>query len=233
MPTGVYTRTSVPNRANTDDSEFVPVPFLQTRTNASNSGAHACASFRRQRTKVRAAKGLPYTLISLLAGWWGIPWGPIWTVMTVVQNFAGGKDLTPAVLAALGTAIPLVNRPPPPLPPAEAAERAERASRRTLVQRLAFVVLAIVIMFGIYAAYKIVKAGAAASKQPGAAELRQARSLIASGGARSSANNAKATQLAEDMSKLMEAHREKNFSHAAKKFFMDEGDEFRTYCYLQ
>src|SRR5437588_10947549 len=25
-------------------------------------------------------KGLPYSLISLLLGWWGIPWGPIWTV---------------------------------------------------------------------------------------------------------------------------------------------------------
>jgi hypothetical protein len=179
------------------------------------------------------AKGLPYTLISLVAGWWGIPWGPIWTVMTVVQNIAGGKDLTPPVFAALGTAMPLVNTPPPTLSPTEAAERAERASRKTLVQRLAFVVLAIVMMFGFYAAYKIVRAGAAASRQPGAAELHDAGGMIGSGGASASGNDAKATKMAADMSKLMQEHREQAFSHAARKSFMDEGDEFRTYCYLR
>ena len=39
--------------------------------------------------------------VSLVAGWWGIPWGPIWTVMTIGQNLAGGKDITENVLAAL------------------------------------------------------------------------------------------------------------------------------------
>ena len=48
------------------------------------------------------AKGIPYCLISLFAGWWGIPWGPIWTIMTLVTNLGGGKDVTPDVLAALG-----------------------------------------------------------------------------------------------------------------------------------
>ena len=51
-------------------------------------------------------KGIPYCLISLVAGWWGIPWGPIWTIMTLVTNLGGGKDLTPQVLAALGSAMP-------------------------------------------------------------------------------------------------------------------------------
>jgi hypothetical protein len=54
------------------------------------------------------AKGIPYSLISLVAGWWGIPWGPIWTIMTVVQNLSGGKDLTPHVLDALGVPMPPV-----------------------------------------------------------------------------------------------------------------------------
>jgi len=39
--------------------------------------------------------------VSLVAGWWGIPWGPIWTVGTVFQNLAGGKDVTENVLMAL------------------------------------------------------------------------------------------------------------------------------------
>jgi hypothetical protein len=44
---------------------------------------------------------LAMSTVSLVAGWWGIPWGPIWTVGTIVQNLAGGKDVTENVLLAL------------------------------------------------------------------------------------------------------------------------------------
>jgi len=40
------------------------------------------------------SKGLPWTLLTLLAGWWGIPWVPIYTVQSLVVNFRGGKDVT-------------------------------------------------------------------------------------------------------------------------------------------
>ena len=46
-----------------------------------------------------AAHGLPFTLISLVAGWWGIPWGPIYTVQSVWTNITGGRDVTPEILA--------------------------------------------------------------------------------------------------------------------------------------
>lgn len=46
-------------------------------------------------------KGLLYTLVSLLFGWWGFPWGPIYTVGTTVTNFGGGKDVTHDVLDVL------------------------------------------------------------------------------------------------------------------------------------
>lgn len=39
-------------------------------------------------------KSLPFTLLSLVAGWWGIPWGPIYTIQSVYNNFNGGKDVT-------------------------------------------------------------------------------------------------------------------------------------------
>ncbi len=48
-----------------------------------------------------ATKALPYCLISLLVGWWGIPWGPIWTVSTTYRNLAGGLDVTASVLQQL------------------------------------------------------------------------------------------------------------------------------------
>jgi hypothetical protein len=55
-------------------------------------------------------KGVGFTLISLLLGWWGIPWGPIYTVQTLWVNFRGGRDVTQEVLAennAPAAAMPL------------------------------------------------------------------------------------------------------------------------------
>ena len=53
-------------------------------------------------------KGLPWILLTLLAGWWGIPWGPIYTVQSLVVNFKGGKDVTAELSARLqpGTTVP-------------------------------------------------------------------------------------------------------------------------------
>jgi hypothetical protein len=52
-------------------------------------------------------KGLPFTALSLLVGWWGIPWGPIWTIATVFKNTRGGVDVTAEVLASLKPAATL------------------------------------------------------------------------------------------------------------------------------
>lgn len=46
-------------------------------------------------------KGLPFTLLSLVLGWWGIPWGPIYTVQSIWVNFHGGKDVTKEIVAAM------------------------------------------------------------------------------------------------------------------------------------
>jgi hypothetical protein len=40
-------------------------------------------------------------LHSLLFGWWGFPWGPIFTIQTIVQSARGGIDITDAVMPAL------------------------------------------------------------------------------------------------------------------------------------
>jgi hypothetical protein len=40
-------------------------------------------------------KGLPYTLLTLVAGWWGIPWGPIYTIGSLAKNLSGGENVTP------------------------------------------------------------------------------------------------------------------------------------------
>jgi hypothetical protein len=46
-------------------------------------------------------KGLLFTLLSLAAGWWGIPWGPIYTIQSIYNNSRGGKDVTQAVVNSL------------------------------------------------------------------------------------------------------------------------------------
>jgi hypothetical protein len=46
-------------------------------------------------------KGLPYTLLTLAAGWWGIPFGPIFSLIVLFNNLTGGKDVTKEVCAIL------------------------------------------------------------------------------------------------------------------------------------
>jgi len=55
---------------------------------------------------VRAGKygllpGLPYTLVSLLFGWWGIPMGIVYTPMVLFTNLYGGHDVTDEVWPVL------------------------------------------------------------------------------------------------------------------------------------
>lgn len=52
-------------------------------------------------------KGLPFSLISLILGWWGIPWGPIWSIATIYTNCSGGKNVTDAVVRSLSAPPPV------------------------------------------------------------------------------------------------------------------------------
>jgi hypothetical protein len=54
--------------------------------------------------------GLGFTLLSLVLGWWGIPWGPIYTIGSIYTNFTGGKDVTQEMMAS-------VARPAQPVTP--------------------------------------------------------------------------------------------------------------------
>ena len=39
-------------------------------------------------------KALPYTMLSLLLGWWCIPWGFIYTPLVLWTNLSGGRQIT-------------------------------------------------------------------------------------------------------------------------------------------
>jgi hypothetical protein len=55
-------------------------------------------------------RGLRFAVISLLLGWWGIPWGIIYTPLTLITNLSGGRDVTPEVRAWLQRS--LAEQPP-------------------------------------------------------------------------------------------------------------------------
>lgn len=42
--------------------------------------------------------GLLYSLISVLLGWWGVPFGLIYTPITIFKNCGGGTDVTREIL---------------------------------------------------------------------------------------------------------------------------------------
>jgi hypothetical protein len=49
----------------------------------------------------RYLRGLGYSVLALVLGLWGVPWGLIWTPWAVWVNLTGGVDETEAVLAWL------------------------------------------------------------------------------------------------------------------------------------
>lgn len=46
-------------------------------------------------------KGMGFTLLSCLFGWWGFPFGPKYTIESIRTNMKGGKDVTDEVMATV------------------------------------------------------------------------------------------------------------------------------------
>ncbi len=68
-------------------------------------------------------KSIGFSVLTFVMGWWGIPWGPIYSIGALFTNFTGGKDVTQEVLqsmrqsqaaAARQQAPPPVVQTPPP-----------------------------------------------------------------------------------------------------------------------
>lgn len=59
------------------------------------------------------SKSIGFILISLLFGWWGFPWGPIYTITSLATNLGGGKDVTHEVWSSLHPPVPSASYGPP------------------------------------------------------------------------------------------------------------------------
>lgn len=71
-------------------------------------------SFKRSSGLVllRAGEGdwgrrIGFSVLSLVAGPWGIPWGPIWTLSTIFGNLGGGRNVSAELLSALSDQAPM------------------------------------------------------------------------------------------------------------------------------
>ncbi|RZL18628.1 MAG: glycosyltransferase [Pedobacter sp.] len=49
--------------------------------------------------KSRVTPGLGHLFTNLFLGWWGIPWGPVYTIGNITTILRGGKDYTAEILA--------------------------------------------------------------------------------------------------------------------------------------
>jgi hypothetical protein len=58
-------------------------------------------------------KSIGFTLLTLIAGWGGIPWGPVYSVQALATNFKGGKDLTKEVVASFNKFSAVSKTAPP------------------------------------------------------------------------------------------------------------------------
>jgi hypothetical protein len=49
----------------------------------------------------RLSAGLPYVLASMVLGWWGFPFGFIFTPIAIITDLCGGKDVTPEIVGRI------------------------------------------------------------------------------------------------------------------------------------
>lgn len=75
-------------------------------------------------------RSLPWTVLTLLLGWWGFPWGPIHTLGALVENLRGGTDVTREVMAQLATSSdrPDGKRGTEPITPIQAPRKATKTT---------------------------------------------------------------------------------------------------------
>jgi hypothetical protein len=80
----------------TDGGRFIYYPFTISFLVVTFKRSSGVYLVRKQESA--ALKGLPFTIISVFFGWWGIPFGPKFTFQNIRTNMKGGKDVTEEVM---------------------------------------------------------------------------------------------------------------------------------------
>lgn len=171
-----------------------------------------------------------HSLISLTVGWWGIPWGPIWTIGTVYKNVTGGVDVTNAVLTEKfgpirAAQIMAKRRAPAP------KGNAMKFFRWGLIGApvALFLLLAIVPVFSGFensSNYRSTRSTATSGFAAANREINTHHGSAAFG------NSPKAVAAATSFSKQMKKMRDLLFEAGKKDGFSVSDHQFLTYCEL-
>lgn len=87
-----------------------------------------------------------YSLISCFLGWWGIPWGLIFTPEAILKNLVGGVDVTGAVSKTLALqGVQGLQRGVPISKPKVQQSRPRRILKILLIALIGFIVLLLII----------------------------------------------------------------------------------------
>lgn len=169
---------------------------------------------------------LGYSAISFVAGWWGIPWGPIWTVTSLADNLSGGKDVTQAVLAEK-------------VGPARAAQivasrqrgPAEKSSKALWLALGGAAAILAILVFGLTS---LGKAGTHHDLRTGEGRFRAANERVDMyRGDTGYGNSPQAVAVAHKFSSNMKRLRAGLFDGGKANGFSLSHHEFLTYCELQ
>jgi hypothetical protein len=187
------------------------------------------------------SKSWSYSLISLLAGWWGIPWGPFWTLTTFANNISGGKDVSRHVLQSLSMNLPITASPqsqyssvaaPPAqsqyLSPVEAEARERAESRKTWIARLGWVAAGGVLL-GLIALVSLPFVLPMPSR--GLPGYIRARDVMQTAGHADEGNTSRASSLAAQMSAFVRDIRATN-SAMLLVHSTAANDDVRTFCQI-
>ena len=53
----------------------------------------------------RVGKGIPFTLLAMVLGPWGFPFGIIWTIESMIVNLGGGRDVTNEMMNSILSSV--------------------------------------------------------------------------------------------------------------------------------
>jgi hypothetical protein len=177
-----------------------------------------------QRDQDGAGEAIKYSLVSGLVGWWGIPWGPIWTIGALFSNAWGGKDVTREVLTQKygePAANAILARRQKPAP----AGLLMKSFRAALIAVPVILIALIVLPLGVGLT--------AGSSRPDSA-FDAANEQISSHHDRVAFGNSdKAIAVADRISRSLKTMREVAFQGGKKNGLSMSGHEFLSYCDLR
>jgi hypothetical protein len=171
-----------------------------------------------------AGDAIKFSLLSGLLGWWGIPWGPIWTIGALFSNAWGGKDVTREVLTAKygePAANALLARRQKPAP----AGLLMKSFRTALIAVPVILISLILLPAGLFTGSSLSKPHSAFDAANEQISVHHDR--VAFG------NSDKAIAVADKISRSMKTMREVAFAGGKKNGLSMSGHEFLSYCELR